>query len=102
MPDSVEKAKTAVWQIVYAIPKGNVATYGQVARLAGMPQQARLVGRILAALPKESKIPWHRVISSQGTISNPNPARQIERLAAEGVVLINGRVKLATYKWQTD
>ncbi|MFT4676702.1 MAG: methylated-DNA-protein-cysteine methyltransferase-like protein [Patiriisocius sp.] len=100
MPDKVEKAKSMVWQIVHAIPEGNVATYGQVARLAGMPQQSRMVGRILAGLPKGSKIPWHRVINSQGKISNPNPSRQIERLAAEGVVLLNGRVKLTTYQWQ--
>lgn len=102
MPDNVEKAKTAVWQIVNGIPSGQVATYGQVARLAGMPQQSRLVGRILARLPTGSKIPWHRVINSQGKISNPNPERQIERLAEEGVHVLNGKVHLKTYQWDTD
>jgi len=102
MTDSIETVKHRVWQVVHAIPEGSVATYGQVARLAGMPQQSRLVGRILAGLPKASKIPWHRVINSQGKISNPNPDRQRDRLAAEGVVLINGKISLRTYPWETD
>lgn len=100
MPDSIEKTKEAVWQIVHAIPRGQVATYGQVARIAGMPQQSRLVGKILSSLPNGTKIPWHRVINSQGKISNPNPAQQAELLASEGVILINGRVSLAHYQWQ--
>lgn len=102
MPDSIDKAKTAVWQIVHAIPKGHVATYGQIAKLAGMPQQSRLVGRILANLPKGSKIPWHRVINSQGKISNPNPERQKARLADEGVQVLNGRISLRLCQWETD
>ena len=102
MADSVETAKVAIWQIVHAIPRGKVATYGQVARLAGMPQQSRLVGRVLSGLPKHSKLPWHRVINSQGKISNPNPDRQADRLATEGVVLLNGKISLRTYQWQTD
>jgi methylated-DNA-protein-cysteine methyltransferase-like protein len=97
--DSIEKARASVYQIVAAIPKGKVATYGQVAALAGMPQQSRLVGRILSKLPKGTKLPWHRVINSQGKISNPNPDRQRERLEREGVALINGRVRLKTYQW---
>ncbi len=100
MADSLEKSKHMVWQIVNAIPYGKVATYGQVARLAGMPQQSRLVGRVLAGLPRATKIPWHRVINSQGKLSNPNPQRQAERLAEEGVVMLNGRIRLKTYQWQ--
>ncbi|MFT4799086.1 MAG: methylated-DNA-protein-cysteine methyltransferase-like protein [Candidatus Azotimanducaceae bacterium] len=102
MPDSVEKSREAVWQIVHAIPHGRVATYGQIARIAGMPQQSRLVGKILRGLPNGTKIPWHRVINSQGKISNPNPSRQAELLASEGVILLNGRVSLAHYQWQAD
>ena len=95
-----EKVQALVWQIVNAIPKGKVATYGQVAAMAGVPQQSRMVGRILSRLPKGSKLPWHRVINSQGKFSNPNPARQQERLENEGVSLINGRVRLRLYQWQ--
>lgn len=101
MPDSIDKTRHQVWQIVHAIPRGQVATYGQIARLAGMPQQSRLVGRILSQLPKSTKLPWHRVVNSQGKISNPNPARQQQRLAQEGVTLVNGRVSLKIYRWQT-
>jgi methylated-DNA-protein-cysteine methyltransferase-like protein len=102
MPESLEKMKEQVWQIVYAIPNGKVATYGQIARLAGMPQQSRLVGRILSRLPQDSKLPWYRVINSQGKISNPNPERQKEKLAAEGVDALKGRVSLKFYQWQTE
>jgi methylated-DNA-protein-cysteine methyltransferase-like protein len=98
--DSIEKSREQIWQIVNAIPAGKVATYGQVANLAGMPQQSRLVGRVLSRLPKGSKLPWHRVINSQGKFSNPNPERQKLRLEKEGVVMVNGRVNLRIYRWQ--
>ena len=95
-----EKAQALVWQIVFAIPKGKVATYGQIATMAGLPEQSRMVGRILSRLPKESKITWHRVINSQGKISNPNSARQQQRLEADGITLINGRVQLTLHQWK--
>jgi len=95
-----EKVQALVWQIVNAIPAGKVATYGQIAAMAGVPQQSRLVGRILSRLPRESRLPWHRVINSQGRISNPDPARQQARLEADGVTLINGRVRLKLYQWE--
>ncbi|MFT7688335.1 MAG: methylated-DNA-protein-cysteine methyltransferase-like protein [Candidatus Azotimanducaceae bacterium] len=102
MPDSLEIMKEQVWQIVYAIPSGQVATYGQIARLAGMPQQSRLVGRILSRLPADTKLPWHRVINGQGKISNPNPERQKAKLAAEGVDTLKGRISLKLYQWKTE
>ena len=99
MSDSADTSKHLVWQIVNAVPTGQVATYGQIAKLAGMPQQSRLVGRILSRLPKNSKLPWHRVVNSQGRVSNPNPERQLERLAAEGVIAVNGKIALKSYQW---
>ncbi|MBT3900389.1 MAG: MGMT family protein [Gammaproteobacteria bacterium] len=95
-----EKAQALVWHIVFAIPKGKVATYGQIATMAGLPEQSRMVGRILSRLPKGSKIPWHRVINSQGKISNPNPSRQQQRLEADGITLVNGRVQLTLHQWK--
>ena len=95
-----EKAQALVWQIVFAIPKGKVATYGQIATMAGLPEQSRMVGRILSRLPKGSKIPWHRVINSQGQISNPNPSRQQQRLEADGLTPVNGRVPLTLQQRQ--
>ncbi len=100
MTDSIEKSRELIWQIVNAIPKGKVATYGQVANLAGMPQQSRLVGRVLARLPKGTKLPWHRVVNSQGKLSNPNPERQKDRLEKEGVIMIKGRLSLRNYRWE--
>ena len=81
------------------IPQGKVATYGQVAALAGFPQNARLVGRILSRLPNGTRLPWHRVVNSAGKISNPNPDRQLDRLKKEGVTPINGRISLKLYRW---
>jgi len=98
--NKTEKVQALIWQIVNAIPLGKVATYGQIASMAGVPQQSRLVGRILSRLPSGSRLPWHRVINSQGRISNPNPTHQQERLEAEGVSLINGRVQLKLYQWE--
>ena len=86
--------RDAVYQIVAAIPAGSVCSYGQVARLAGYPRHARLVGRLLSQLPVDSRLPWHRVLRSDGLIALPGPAadEQIERLTAEGVTVIARRV----------
>ena len=96
--------KTQVWQIVAAIPEGKVATYGQVAKMAGQPNMARAVGRTMAKLPKGTKLPWHRVINAAGKISFPEQSEgykeQRRRLEAEGVVFLNGKIKLSQYGWQ--
>ena len=55
--------------VVSRIPRGRVATYGQVARLSGAPEHARLVGYALASLPEGSAIPWHRVVNARGEVS---------------------------------
>ncbi len=61
------------YQLIYAtvrqIPRGHVATYGQIAELAGLPRQARQVGYALHALPEKTTVPWHRVVNPQGKIS---------------------------------
>lgn len=93
-----------IWQVVASIPKGKVATYGQVAELAGLPRGARLVGRTMSQLPKGSKLPWFRVLNSRGELSFPkNTAswrRQRDKLKEDGVVLIKGRLSLKTYRWE--
>ena len=99
MPESINNAQEKVWQIVSAIPRGKVATYGQIAALAGMPAHSRLVGRILGKLPPGTRLPWHRVINSQGRITNPNRSRQQSRLEKEGITLVGGRVSLKHYGW---
>ncbi len=99
-----DQNRLAIIQVVHQIPAGNVATYGQVAELAGLPGAARLVGHTLKRLPSGSALPWHRVINSSGRISLPHgsPAyqRQSECLHAEGVILVNGRISLKRYRWQ--
>jgi len=100
MTEKLERVQEQIWQLVHSIPKQRVATYGQIAKLAGMPEQSRLVGRVLSRLPRGSKLPWHRVINSQGKITNPNADEQTRRLKGEGIVPINGRVNLRLYQWQ--
>ena len=93
-----------IWQVVTMIPRGRVATYGDIARHAGMPGAARRVGRALRGLPAGTKIPWHRVINAQGRIAVPagNAARitQRRRLEQEGVTFYTDtRISLKRYRW---
>ena len=92
-----------IWETVRLIPKGYVASYGQVAVEAGMPGQARLVGYALHALPPSSGVPWHRVINAQGRISFPPGSssyiRQKKLLQKEGIVVNGGGIDLKRYGW---
>jgi len=85
------------------IPPGKVASYGQIAGLAGLPGAARLVGNVLKKLPSDSQLPWHRVINSQGKISlaedSDSFVRQQQLLTAEGVVVKGARISLKCYRW---
>jgi len=87
------------------IPTGCVATYGQIARVAGMPRHHRLVGRALRHLVDDGLVPWQRVVDASGRISRRSldgsaEAIQRERLAEEGVVFDErGRVPLARFQW---
>src|SRR6266542_6348878 len=72
-----------IYAVVSRIPRGRVATYGQVARLAGLAGQARLVGYALSALETGSRIPWHRVVNAGGQISlrrDGGPAGRLQRV----------------------
>ena len=81
---------------IRAIPRGEVAGYGEVARRAGLPGRARMVARILSE-NADPKLPWHRVLRSDGRIAFPAGSRgwreQARRLRAEGVTVQNGRVR---------
>ena len=85
-----------IWQVVAAIPRGRVATYGQVARLAGMPSHARYVGRTLSNLPSGTRLPWHRVVNASLCISprtdDAAVAAQRARLEQEGVSFVGPRI----------
>lgn len=95
-----------VWAVVSSIPRGCVATYRQVAALAGIegPTGARQAGYALAALPRGTPVPWHRVVNARGTISPRGRSgaehEQRDRLALEGVEFdLNGRIDLGTFEW---
>ena len=92
-------ALEAIWRAVRAIPRGEVATYGTVARQAGLPGRARLVGRALKLAPVRLALPWHRVVGAGGRIAFPHGSRQYwqqqRRLRAEGVVVAHGRIRRA-------
>ena len=100
-PAEIDKA---IYEVVRRIPRGSVATYGQVAELAGLARGARRVGAALRATPAGTQLPWHRVINAQGRISLPADseahATQRRRLEREGVVFLNGRISLRRYGWQ--
>ncbi len=87
------------------IPMGNVATYGDVARQAGLGRAARRVGRALRGLPGNTTIPWHRVVNAQGRIVAPGAgtaqSTQRRRLELEGIDFRSDTgLSLQTYRWQ--
>jgi methylated-DNA-protein-cysteine methyltransferase-like protein len=94
-----------IYETVKNIPKGKVATYGQIARLAGVPGHARLVGYALHSLPDGSKVPWYRVVNRKGQISlQADPfAGSLQRrlLESEGIVFdVNDTIALKKYQWK--
>lgn len=94
-----------VFAVVRRIPRGRVATYGQVAALAGFPGHARQVGYALSALDINAPVPWHRVVNAAGRVSlrsggSDGAMVQRMRLEQEGVVIRAGRVPLREYRWE--
>lgn len=95
-----------IYAKVGAIPLGRVATYGDIARMVGLPRHARMVGNALHALPVDTDVPWQRVINAQGSISlgklsADGALHQRLLLEAEGVVFqANGKVNLKAYRWR--
>ncbi len=96
---------STIYAIVRQIPYGKVSTYGEIAKRAGLPRHARLVGYALHALPADSDVPWHRVVNAQGFISLQGldetfGLNQRYLLLQEGIVFNNnGGINLISYKW---
>ena len=92
-----------IYEVVEKIPQGKVATYGQVALLAGNPRWSRVVGYALHANPDPSRIPCHRVVDRFGSVSKAfafgGENMQVKLLEQEGVELKDGRVDLTIYQW---
>ena len=101
MADNFER----IYAVIKKIPKGKVATYGQVARLAGLPRHARQVGYALAALAEGARVPWQRVVNASGEVSvreHPN-SQQIQRVLLEKERVAfdeRGRISLPNFQWK--
>jgi len=103
MLDERSEFTKKVIQLIKSIPKGRVATYGLIAKLAGKPQGSRGVGWILHSSSRGHDLPWHRVIKSGGLLSFPEMSEpyflQKKLLEHEGVIFLKSRVDLKTYLW---
>ncbi len=102
---SAAESLRRIYAAVSRIPKGRVATYGQVADVAGLPRRARLVGRALRELDQDSDVPWHRVVNAKGTISLrgdllDHEGLQEQLLRREGVDFDGRAIPLQRYGWQ--
>ena len=94
-------------EVARRVPRGRVATYGQIAAMAGMPRHARHVGTALRELPDDSDVPWHRILGAGGRISRRrrSDSHEIQRalLESEGVSFDErGRVNLEECRWEPD
>lgn len=94
----------AIYDVVRRIPRGKVATYGQIARLAGLGRSARQVGYALFRLPENTRVPWQRVVNAQATVSAlpflGGPEIQRAKLEAEGIRFDeDGRIDFAKFRW---
>lgn len=91
-----KSAPAAIIAAIRAVPKGEVAGYGEIARRAGLPGRARMVARLLSN-NEDAELPWHRIMRSDGSIAFPKDsahyAEQIQRLRAEGIEVVNGKVR---------
>lgn len=93
-----------IYDVVGQIPEGNVASYGQIAELAGNRRWARVVGYALHIVPGSADLPCHRVVTKEGRVSDAflsdGVNRQVELLEKEGVALADGRVDMERYQWK--
>jgi methylated-DNA-protein-cysteine methyltransferase-like protein len=105
MTDDENELHRQILEVIALIPYGKVATYVQIAQLAGLPKHARLVGYVLKHIDAESQIPWFRVINSQGKLSvsrinDLGQNIQQDLLEREGVYILNGKINLKKFRWQ--
>jgi methylated-DNA-protein-cysteine methyltransferase related protein len=105
MHEALSPDANRILETVARVPAGRVATYGQIATLAGLPRRARLVGTTLR-VAGNVELPWHRILRADGRIAFPAGSapfdEQRRRLKREGVPVKNGRVDLASYGWRRE
>lgn len=101
-----DSTRERIYAAARRVPRGRVATYGQIAELAGLPGHARQVGYAMAAIGKSSTVPWHRIINAQGRVSLRSSGAgstiiQQQLLEREGIVFDDGgRVSLPRFRWK--
>ncbi len=95
-----------IWDTVLLVPAGRVASYGQIADLAGLPGRARLVGRALGLAPEDLAVPWYRILRASGQLAfaprSAEAERQARLLDEDGVEVVRNRVDLQRYGWRPD
>ena len=93
-----------IYDVIGQIPYGRVATYGQIAALAGNKRWARVVGYALHAISRDSDIPWYRVVKKNGEVfggvESLGGRYQTELLQEEGVGFVDGYVDMEHYQWK--
>ena len=106
MKPATEKRNERIWATICDIPEGSVASYGQIAEIAGVPRGARQVGYALRHLPEGHDVPWYRVIQASGKIAFSEGTdafnEQKKRLMKEDIPILKGRVDMKKYRWQPD
>jgi len=106
MSSDFEIKEQKILSAIRGIPSGSVASYGQIASIAGIPRGHRLVARALRNNPADSDLPWFRVICANGRCGmekdSPGYIEQMSLLKADGVLALNGRVNMKQYQWQPD
>lgn len=104
----MESVREKIYAVIRRIPSGKVATYGQVAALAGLPRRARMVGQALRSTPEGLDLPWQRVINAGGRVSARGgigweEGYQRHLLEEEGVAFDeHGRIDLERFGWDPD
>jgi methylated-DNA-protein-cysteine methyltransferase-like protein len=95
-----------IWETILEIPAGNVASYGQIAEIAGIPRGARQTAYALRVAPDDLALPWYRVITASGKIAfekgSASFRRQRDLLRNEGVTVNAGKVDMNEFRWQPD
>jgi methylated-DNA-protein-cysteine methyltransferase-like protein len=103
MPERDESLFPRIYEVVRQVPRGRVASYGQIAEIVGAGSDARMVGYAMHATPEGSDVPWQRIVNREGKISIPGQGGAIQRmrLEAEGIAFdARGRIDMKRFGWE--